>query len=335
MLVDKNKKIGICTPSWSGPGEYPHVFQYGVKKIKDIMEMDVIYSEHALDKGFVGYKDRAGDINELFANQDVGFICSSIGGDDSVNIIPFLDLDIIRNNPKPMMGFSDTTTLLLYLKINCNTPTIYGPSIMSGFSEPSGISVDMIKQMKDLFFTDINTYVYRGYDQYIEGYNQWDNIDKFLDSKPPVKKYEGWNVLNSRNIKGEIYGGCLEVIKIMKDRKIFPEDANFWNSKILFLETSEQVPTLEYIIKELTDYHDRGILSKITGLIFGQFTYYSNEDKEKINDGIKNFILDDLNYKNMLLVTNLNFGHVRPQWPLLMGSVIEIDTELRQFKLIL
>lgn len=58
---------------------------------------------------------RANDINAAFADPEVKAIISSIGGDDSIRILPYLDKKTIVQNPKIVMGYSDTSTLLTYI----------------------------------------------------------------------------------------------------------------------------------------------------------------------------------------------------------------------------
>lgn len=333
MIVKKNKKIGICSPSWSGPGEYPHVFCYGVAQMKKIFGMEVVISKNAKRKGFVSFEDRASDINSLFSDKSVGIICASIGGDDSVNVIPFLDKKKIENNKdKVFMGFSDTTSLLLYLYYKYGIITVHGPSVMAGFAEPSGVDLNMIKNIKDIFFSNKKSLEYKDPLVYSDENNNWDSENDFLNFNISFKKYEGWQVSNGGRVTGIIVGGSLETLKRMKQTRFFPLNLNFWNGKILFLETSEEKPSLDFIKKELFDYHKKGILKELKGLLFGQIAYRSLSEKKYFIKEISNYIIKTLGYKKIFLVQNLNFGHIRPQWPLVLGGVVEIDTLKHSFK---
>ena len=67
------------------------------------------------DELYKNPKIRADDINAAFADKDVKAVFPSIGGDDSVRLLNYLDLKTIIRNPKVIMGYSDTATLLTYL----------------------------------------------------------------------------------------------------------------------------------------------------------------------------------------------------------------------------
>ena len=54
-------------------------------------------------------KARADDLMAAFTDRTIEGIISTIGGEDSIRTLPYLDLDLIRNNPKVFIGFSDTT----------------------------------------------------------------------------------------------------------------------------------------------------------------------------------------------------------------------------------
>jgi muramoyltetrapeptide carboxypeptidase LdcA involved in peptidoglycan recycling len=75
---------------------------------------------------------------EAFGDPSVQAIVSTIGGDDSLRLIPRVDLRVIRDHPKVFMGYSDTTVAHM-LCYQAGLTSFYGPSIMSGFGENAGI----------------------------------------------------------------------------------------------------------------------------------------------------------------------------------------------------
>jgi muramoyltetrapeptide carboxypeptidase LdcA involved in peptidoglycan recycling len=56
--------------------------------------------------------DRAADVNAAFADPEIKAVIASIGGDDEILVLPHLDAELIRANPKPFFGYSDNTNLL-------------------------------------------------------------------------------------------------------------------------------------------------------------------------------------------------------------------------------
>ena len=103
--------------------------------------MKVVESRHALaDHEWLAShpEARASDLMEVFADPSINGIVSTIGGDDSIRILPFLDLSVIRENPKVFLGYSDTT-VSHFACLKAGVVSFYGPAVMAGFAENGGL----------------------------------------------------------------------------------------------------------------------------------------------------------------------------------------------------
>ena len=74
---------------------------------------------------------RAEDLNALFADPEVDVIQVLWGGTGAIEILPFLDYDLIAANPKALMGFSDITNLHIALRQEAGLATFHGPGFGS------------------------------------------------------------------------------------------------------------------------------------------------------------------------------------------------------------
>lgn len=86
-----------------GPGAFPDRFQLGKQRLESIFGLKIIPTKHALCEPEWIYwnpKARADDLMEAFLDPEIKGIISTIGGDDSIRLLPFVDLEIIRKNPK-------------------------------------------------------------------------------------------------------------------------------------------------------------------------------------------------------------------------------------------
>ena len=104
--------VAAVTLSWGGPGTRPHRYAAGKRQFEDEFGCRVVETRHALrDAAWIAAnpKARADDLMEAFADTSIRAIISTIGGDDSIRILPFLDLGVLRAHPKIFMGYSDTT----------------------------------------------------------------------------------------------------------------------------------------------------------------------------------------------------------------------------------
>lgn len=140
ILKSKKLKKGDCvaivSPSWGGPSVFPHIYESGLETLKKIGLIVKEYPSARKSPEFL-YNNpefRAADINNAFSDNEVSAIFTSIGGDDSVRILPFLNVELIKKNPKIILGYSDTTTLNTYLN-QLGLVTLNGPSVMAGFSQ--------------------------------------------------------------------------------------------------------------------------------------------------------------------------------------------------------
>src|SRR3989344_4764224 len=105
--LKKGDVIGIISPSWGGPNVFPHIYENGLKNLKTL---GFEIKEFPTARGDAKYqyqnpKVRAEDVNAAFADKEVKGIITSIGGDDSVRILPFLVKKVFFIIPKFLLAF--------------------------------------------------------------------------------------------------------------------------------------------------------------------------------------------------------------------------------------
>ena len=332
--LQKGDTIAVVSPSWGGPSVFPHIYESGIKALENLGLKIKEYPSARKEADYL-YKNpefRAKDINDAFSNKEVKAIFVSIGGEDSVRILPFLDSDTIRKNPKIIIGYSDTTTLLTYFN-QLGLVTLHGPAIMAGFSQWDSLGKKFQEHIRNILFENPGTYKYKSYDSYSEGYLDWSDKSNVGKVKP-MSKNTGWNVLQGNSkVQGELFGGCIEVLEFMKGTTFWPND-DFWNGKILFLETSEDKPTPDQVKWMLRNYGMQGIFDKISALLIGRPRDYSKEEKKSLNENIFKIVNTEFKNSSLPIITNMDFGHTDPQWILPLGIKAEIDCHKKEFKLI-
>ena len=330
----KGDTVAIVSPSWGGPSEYPKVYELGLIALKNLGLKIKEYPSVRKDVDFL-YKNpefRANDINMAFADQEVKVIIASIGGEDSVRILPFLDTKIIKNNPKIFMGYSDSTTINSYLN-QLGLVTFNGPSVMAGFSQWNFLPDNYQKHIRQMLFENHEVYEYKAYSEFSNGYLSWSDITDDSGVKMPEKNI-GWTWLQGKGkVQGNLFGGCIEVLEMMKNTKFWPVD-DFWKDKILFLETSEDKPTPDQVRFMLRNYGMQGIFDKISALLIGRARDYSDEEKKSLNNTVLNVVKLEFKNDRLPIITNMDFGHTDPQWILPLGIKAEIDCNAKSFKLV-
>jgi muramoyltetrapeptide carboxypeptidase LdcA involved in peptidoglycan recycling len=267
------------------------------------------------------------------ADPTIKGIFSAIGGDDSIRLLPYLDLNVVRENPKVFLGFSDTTIshLVCY---KAGLVSFYGPSIMVGFAENGGMFPYMIQSLrKTLFSSDVIGEIKPCRDGWTVKSPTWadpanQNIKRKLN--PPMD----WKFLQGKGIhRGHLVGGCLEVFDWARGTEIFPED---WQDAILFLETSEEAPSPEYLQRTLRVYAAMGILPKLAGILFGRpgGEEVPIEKFEEYDQAILDVVNDEQGLTDLPIITQMDFGHTAPVFVLPYGVQAEIDSENQRFSIL-
>ena len=339
-MIIKSKKlkkwdtIAIVSTSWWWASIFPHVYKSWIKILENLWFKIKEFPSVRKNVAFLEKNPefRAKDINDAFADKEIKAIFISIGWDDSIRILPFLDYKNIRRNPKIIIGFSDITTLLVYFN-QIWLVTLYGPMIMAGFSQWNYLGKKFQEHIKTILFENPKKYLYEPYDSYHEWYLKWWEKNNVGKVKSALKN-SWWKWLQGNStVQWELLGGCIEVLEFMKSTKFWPNN-NFWNGKILFLETSENKPSPEQIKRMLRNYGMQWIFEKISALLIGRARDYSENEKLKLNENILKIVRNEFKNKNIPIITNMDFGHTDPQWILPLWIKAEINCHKKEFKLI-
>ncbi|MCG3260347.1 MAG: LD-carboxypeptidase, partial [Candidatus Heimdallarchaeota archaeon] len=134
--LQKGDTIGIISPSWGGPNFFPPIYDEGISVLKEMGFQIKEYPTTRADPEYLYTNPelRAKDVNEAFQDEEVSAIIASIGGDDSIRSLPFIDEEVIKSNPKILMGYSDTSILLTFAN-QLGLVTFNGPAVMAGLSQ--------------------------------------------------------------------------------------------------------------------------------------------------------------------------------------------------------
>lgn len=331
--LQKGDTIGIISPSWGGPNFFPHIYNEGILVLK---EMGFQIKEYPTTRAEPEYlynnpELRATDVNEAFQDEEVSAIIASIGGDDSIRLLPFIDEEVIKSNPKIVMGYSDTAILLTFAN-QLGLVTFNGPSIMAGFSQMRNFP-NAIKHVRDMISSMFETYEYQPYNEYVDGYPDWENKENTGKINEKQTEYLQWNWLQGTSkVEGELFGGCIEVLEFMKGTDYWPEK-EFWNGKILFFETSEEKPSPVNVKYMLRNYGIQGIFEEVKGILLGRAREYTIDEKKKLDGIILNVVKNEFGNSDIPIVTNMDFGHTDPQLIMPLGCKLEIDCERKKVSL--
>lgn len=332
--LQQGDKIATISLSWGGAGEIPNRYKIGKRQISNNFGLEVIETKNALKSAkwiYENPKARAEDLMEALENKSIKAIISNIGGDDSIRILPFIDLDVIKRNPKIFLGFSDSTvTHFCFYK--AGVTSFYGTSTLVGFAENNGMHHYQIADIKrTLFSNGITGEIKPNINGWTSERFEWDNPKNEKISRRLIKS-NGWNFLQgSKTVSGELLGGCFEVLETLKDTKLWVKPSE-WKGKILFFETSEATISPDYFLWILRNYVASGIIHNINGLIIGR--PYNNQYIKEYENALIRVIRNEACLKDLPIITEMDFGHTCPTFTIPYGVKAEINPINKTFSII-
>lgn len=239
---------------------------------------------------------RGGILNSMFADKDVDAIFCIRGGDGANRIIDYLDLDVIRDNRKPFVGYSDVSSLHLLFNQKCDMVTFHGPMVSSNIVD------NFTPEVKEAFFAAINA-----------------------DAEYIYKAPAGHELKVAREGKAEgvMTGGNLTVICASLGT---PYDMDT-DGKILFIEeVGEHVGNLDRHVYQL---RNAGKFDNIKGIVLGQFTD-CREDVPGYD--MTRITLDAIGDKDIPVIYNIQSGHDNPMINIPLGAMTCIDTSKKELR---
>ena len=326
--------VAVISPSWGGPSEFPHIFEAGLHILHGWGLRTKEYPSTRLPAAELARQPalRAHDVNSAFGDDSVAAIWASIGGDDSVLLLPHLNKQLIAANPKILIGFSDTTTLLVYAHLLAGMVTFHGPSVMAGIAQLSKFPQRHRAHIHDMLFTHKSSLTYKPYSHYSDGYRDWSD-PSYGAALKPLQFSRGWQFLQGNGIHhGETFGGCIEVLEWLKGSPYWPT-ADFWQGKILFLETSEEKPSITDVTRWLRSYGIQDVFRKVAGVLIGRARDYTLGEQIALDVAVLQVIRDEFGATTIPIVTNVDIGHTDPQFIVPLGITMQIDCNEQRISL--
>jgi muramoyltetrapeptide carboxypeptidase len=295
MIAPKLKygdKIGIISPSHIAEKEFYSKIYHAIKSIGfDIVEGKNIYKN---TYGYIASEDeRADDFNDMMLNKEVKMIFFG-GGYGNNEIVPFVNYDVIKFNPKIICSYSDGTTILNIIYSKTGLVTYYGQS-------PSK-------------FIDLRYYDYKQF------------ISNFVDTeiKYFVKNSE-WKILNHGVCEGILIGGYTDNMALLIGNKYFSYDKT--QKYILFLENYENFCSPAIVSEHLAHIEQNDIIKNINGLLFG---HYSEKEFPELEKCLERFGQRN----KIPVIKCDDFGHGKNHGIIPIGQNAKIDTEKKMLEYI-
>jgi muramoyltetrapeptide carboxypeptidase LdcA involved in peptidoglycan recycling len=332
--LKKGDKVAILSPSFAAPGKWPQVYELGLKRLREIFELEPV--EFPATKKIGASKDeRSKDLVDTFENKEIKAVIASLGGDDQITYIKNLPAAPFINNPKPFFGFSDNTHFENFLWLH-GIPSYYGGSLFTEFAMQKRMDLYTTEYLKHALF-DEGEFELKPSDIYNDMGLDW-NDPANLDKERVYEKNDGWFWNGSQDAEGITWGGCVESIdELLRHGVQIPSLQDFENV-VLFTESSEEIPSADYVYRVYRALGERGILQRIKAVLTGRpkawefgkernaegKSSYRKSQREAITKAVRQY------NQSIPIVHNIDIGHTSPQIPLPNGKRMRIDAKDRK-----
>ena len=312
MVIDDIKGIGIyssSTPiSCITKKRYKRATDFLKSKGFNIINGNLFEKSDFYRSGTI--KDRANEFNELLYNEQVNILLPSIGGLNTNSILPYIDYEYLKLNPKIIIGFSDTCALSLAIYAKTGIVTYYGQSLCATFGELS----PFVELSYDAF---INTFLNENIKYKMAPYWSDEFIDWESQDRAKLAYKNEWFSTSEDIITGRLIGGNLNTMEGFIGSEYFPE---IKEGDILFLEDSlKDAQTIERSFSMLKL---MGVFDKVSAIILGKHELYdSNGTKRKPFE----ILLEVLNDKQLPILYDFDCGHTHRMYLIPIGVNVKLD----------
>lgn len=327
--LKKGDQLALFSPSSPGQIKYPQQYEYGKNSLRElgysIFEFQKNINE--VDYRFASPKERAEQLHALFKNPEIHGIVCNIGGYNTIEMLPYINYEIIKENPKFICGYSDSSVLLNAIFYRTKVVTFHGPMVISSFGEYPRPLDYTIKHFQALAQQTMQlpyhfTYPDKWTDEFVEwtGPNWGKKSRNMQDNKGPV-----WLHKSSQVKQGILLGGNTDSLLNILNTEYFEIPEN----TILFIEDISV--SIEKWAMMVWSLKIRGVFNKINGLLIGKIEGVHSDFLLEM----KKVIYEILESEDIIIpvIAELDIGHTAPMMTLPIGATIFIDSNKEKIML--
>lgn len=326
------KTLWIISPSFGPAKYYPKAIEKAVKNAEGLW-YKVKFLPHALESNWYvsdTAENRAKDIMAAFTDSDIDVIMTMIWGNHANQTLKYIDWDVIRDNPKPFVGFSDISVLHMALYTQTGIKSFYGPAFITEFGEhPKPMEYTMkyfeeavIQKKKIIEIISSSEWT----DEFIDRWSQ-----DFGVKEKTLEKNQWWKWMKQWRVEWEIIWGCIPSINHLLGTKYRPDVKN----KVFFIDIPEGHSVdkglpISDLDAYLCDLDNIWFFDDIQWLIVGRPYRYSKEDKDKLEQILSKYVED----KNYPVLLDADIGHTDPMITIQLGAKVVLDSEKNIFTIL-
>lgn len=328
-------KVAVLSPSFAAPAVAPAVHEQAIGRLAEVTGLVPVEYPTTRELG-ASAADRARDLNAAFGDPEVRAVLATIGGEDQITVIPHLDPDLVRSDPKPFLGHSDNTNLTNWLW-NAGVASFYGGSTQVHLGPGPHVDPWHAQTLRAALLTGERLELVEPGESEDVG-RDWQDpraLSEFGDREPT----EPWHWAGpARSVTGRTWGGCIEILQWVLTAGRFPTDPSVLAGGVLLLETSEELipaPEFGYILRALGE---RGLLEAVDAVLVARppVSDFSTRPDAATRAALRRAQRDtavslvERYNPGAVVCVGVPFGHTRPQVVVPHGGHMTVDGASRR-----
>ena len=297
--ISSKSKIGITAPAFPPDAVKLH---NGIEYLQKRGHRVVLGDSCTSIQGYFAGSDelRVRELHQFFKDPQIDLIICARGGWGTLRFLDKLDYDLIKANPKLLVGYSDITTLQLAICKMSGLPSVSGPMVAVEMGN------DILPFTEEHFWNQLyNTNTYYEY--------EWDRDE-----------IEVWN---RGRAQGRLLGGCLSMVSHQLGTPYSPD----YTDSVLFIEDVGEEPFK--IDRYLAHLKQNGIFNQIKGLILGNFLDCEDENESRKHIPVKAVLAEYFKEAPFPVIYNFPYGHGMRKVSMPIGAEAVLDTAKRRLSL--
>lgn len=347
--LNAGDKVAFISISGGRAGDKDMVPRYmlGKRRFEKIFNVEVVETPNALKGSDYLYEHpekRAEDLMWALKDDSIkGIICNQ-GGDDSYRVLPYIDPQVIHDNPKVFMGFSDIATWTAVFSY-AGVRSYYGPTVLTPIAQPGKLDEYTENAIRRTLFSnevigeikpsERNTPIDWKTTYTIEKGLRTIQVDRFPENdaiedpndRIPWEPGTGYKVLQgSGKIRGHIIPVCGGPLWQIMGTKYFPT-ADMWEDSIIALEHCNIYDSKLAGLHELRAFAAAGAFDKAKAILTGPLDDDSRETLFRV-------INKEVQRPDLVILENVDYIHRTPMTVLPVGAQMEIDCDAPKIEIL-
>jgi len=259
-------------------------------------------------------KNRVAEINQLIHDDSIDILMGTIGGTNTNSLLPDLDFNYLQQHPKTVIGYSDTTALLLAVVTQAPAcRVLYGPALVATFGEFTPIVDYAWAAFKKIIDTPEDfTVTVKAPQSWTDEQANWENFEHAKKMIP-----NQWHYTDQPILEGNLLGGNLNTMSGVIGSKYYPA---FTGNDLLLIEDAEKDASI--IEKSFAMLKNNGIFAQVKGIILGKHALFDD-----LGTGRKpvDILQEVLGNEQLPIIYDYDSCHTVPMMTTPLNSFARID----------